>query len=420
MNQSKPKIIIFLYNRLFDPLIQSNFWLYIKDYLKDKNNPYKFHLITYENRDFPLTTKQNALVEQWKEQGLEWTPLTWHPGKELKNKFLDLWDGFKAVSKLRLKGYNHIATLGSVAGTYAYTYAMPLRIKLFLYQFEPHSEYAIDNGMWSKDGLQYKISHFLEKKAALYATTIASGTIFMQERVKDIWKSKAEFFRIPTVANDKKFIFDKKLRDQTRKELGIDDDVWLLYYPGKFGDLYYREEFAWMYKWLKEEEPRFHLLIVTPHSDEEVKELFDSAKISCRDYTITHSDYEHIHKYHFAADFAIISVPQGDSKKFISNIKVGEYLCAGLPFLINKGVSEDYIYATEKNVGVVVDGFVKEEIKKTLPKIRHYLKQDRDELRKHCRKVGLEYRGFDVLNQKFKEALISLTSNQIKSAKNLI
>jgi len=55
-----------------------------------------------------------------------------------------------------------------------------------------------------------------------------------------------------------------------------------------------------------------------------------------KDYTLRHSDYENIHKYHFASDFAIISVPQGPSKKFISNIKVGEYLTAGLPFLINK------------------------------------------------------------------------------------
>ncbi len=407
----KKKVIIYLYNRLFDPLIQSNFWLYIKDFLEDGNNPYQFHLITYENPEFPLTVGQNELVEQWKKQGLEWTPLTWHPGKELKNKIYDLLDGFRTVAKLRLKGYNHIVTLGSVAGTFAYMFALPLRLKLYLYQYEPHSEYAIDNKMWSEDGLQYKISHFLEEKAALYAKTVASGTIFMQERVKDIWKSKADFIRIPTVANDKKFIFNEKEREETRKRLGIRDDQWVLYYPGKFGDLYYREEFAYMYKWLKEEEPRFHMLIVTPHKDEEVIELFEKAGVPREDYIIEHSDYDNIHKYHFAADFAIISVPQGPSKKFISNIKVGEYLCAGLPFLINKGVSEDYIYATEKNVGVVVDGFTEDEIRKAAPKIRAYLEQDRDALRKHCREVGLEYRGFEVLNKKFKEAMLSLTSN---------
>jgi len=407
---SKPKIIIFLYNRLFDPLIQSNFWLYIKDYLEGEDNPYDFHLITYENTEFPLTLEQEALVKMWKVKGLTWTALSWHQGSGLKEKFVDLFNGFRTVSKLRLKGYNHIVTLGSVAGTYAYTYALPLRMKLFLYQFEPHSEYAIDNGMWSVESKQYKISHFLEKRAALFATTIASGTVFMEERVKEIWHSKADFIRIPTVANDKKFIFNQKERKETRKALGIAEDAWVLYYPGKFGDLYYKEAFAWMYKWLKEEESRLHLLIVTPHSNEEVKTLFDSAKVDTSDYTVVHTSYDEIHKYHFASDFAIISVPPGPSKKFISNIKVGEYLCAGLPFLITKGVSEDYIYATEKDVGVVVDDFVKEDVKKAWPEIKEYLERNKNVLREHCREVGLAYRGFEVLNEKFKSALVSLTT----------
>lgn len=412
MHQEKPKIIIFLYNRLFDPLIQSNFWLYIKEYLKSEETPYDFHLVTYENPRFPLSDAEEALVQEWKKQGLKWTPLLWHQGSGLKEKFVDLFHGLKVVSKLRLQGYNHIVTLGSVAGTYAYTYALPLRMKLFLYQFEPHSEYAVDNGMWSRESKQYKISHFLEKKAALYATTIASGTVFMQERVKDIWQSKADFIRIPTVANDKKFLFDPTLRKQTRQALGIAEDAWVLYYPGKFGDLYYKEAFAWMYKWLKEEEARLHLLIVTPHTDEEVKALFGSAGVDAKEYTVVHTSYDEIHKYHFASDFAIISVPPGPSKKFISNIKVGEYLCAGLPFLITKGVSEDYIYATEKDVGVVVDDFVKEEIKNAWSEIKAYLERDKESLRKHCREVGLAYRGFDVLNEKFKSALVSLTSKQ--------
>jgi len=407
--QQKPKVIIFLYNRLFDPLIQSNFWLYIKDFLEDENNPYQFYLITYENPAFPLTDEHNRLVAEWKEKGLEWSTLQWHQGSSLKNKFIDLFNGFKLVAKLRMQGYNHIMTLGSVAGTYAYTYAFPLRMKLFLYQFEPHSEYAIDNGMWSKESLQYKISHYLERKAAQYATTIASGTVFMQERVQNIWNSRADFIKIPTVAHDQKFIFNEKDRKETREKLGIGEDKWVLYYPGKFGDLYYKEAFAWMYKWLNEEEPRLHMLIVTPHTDEEVKALFDGAGVSAWDYTITHSDYENIHKYASASDFAIISVPPGPSKKFISNIKVGEYLCNGLPFLITRGVSEDYIYAEEKDVGVVVDDFIESEVKNAWPEIKEYLTRDPYELRKHCREVGLDYRGFNVLNKKFKEALASLT-----------
>jgi hypothetical protein len=383
------KVVIFLYNRFFDALIQGNFWLYINDYLKDDNNNIQFHLITYEDSRFPLSAEQQVKVEAWKQQGLEWTQLEWHPGTGIGSKVADIWSGLLAVAGLRRKGYRHIVTLASVAGTYAYIYGWLLRMRLFMYQFEPHSEYAIDNGMWSDKSYVYKVSHFLERRAAHFATAIASGTRFMQQRLEIEWQVKGKFFKIATVANDKKFHFKQEDREAMRAKLGLSDDQWVLFYPGKFGSLYYYEETAWMYRWLHELEPRLHFLIVTPHTDDEVHAIFDGAGVERTSYSICHSDYEHIHNYFFAADFAIIAVPPGPSKKFISNIKVGEYLCAGLPFLITRGVSEDYLVANEQKVGVVVD----------------YLEVEPEERRNHCREVGLDYRGFENLNAVFKSAI---------------
>ena len=403
-------VIIFLYNRFFDPLIQGNFWLYINDYLQDPASPVRFHLITYEDPKFPLTPAQQAQTAAWQRQGLQWTRLQWHQGTGIGSKVADIGSGLRAVARLRLRGLRHIVTLGSVAGTFAYLYARLLGMKLFLYQFEPHSEYAIDNGMWSESSAVYKVSHYLERKAAQFAVAIASGTRFMQERLEKVWAVKGRFFKIATVANDKKFIFDPQLRQDTREQLGLRPEQWVLFYPGKFGSLYYKEETAWMYRWLHDLEPRLHFLIVTPHTDEEVHAIFDAAAVPRDSYTIAHSDYPDIHRYFFAADFAIIAVPPGPSKKFISNIKVGEYLCAGLPYLITKGVSEDYLVATEKGVGVVVDDFREADVKKAWPGIKRFLEMDPEVRREHCRAVGLDYRGFASLNTRFKAAIEHLTS----------
>lgn len=407
---NKPTVAIYLYNRLFDPLIQSNFWLYIKDYLNDASSPVRFHLITYEDPSFPLTTEQQALVADWKSRGLEWTALTWHPGMSLKQKGTDLLSGLMLLGKLRLQGIRHVMTLGSVAGTFAYLCASVLRMRLFLYQYEPHSEYSVDNGMWARSSLQYKISQLLERRAARFASVVASGTKFMQERLQQVWQSKASFVKIPTVANDKKFLFDQGLRDVVRDELGLAPDTYLLFYPGKFGGLYYQKETALMFRWLHELEPRLHFLIVTPHADAEVIELFDQAGVDRTAYTIRHSDYADIHRYYFGADFAVIAVPPGLSKKFVSNIKVGEYLLAGLPYLITRGVSEDYLFADENDVGVVVDDFNEPEIKAAWPKIQKYLQRDPQERRAHCREKGLGYRGFETLNPRFRQAVSILVS----------
>lgn len=403
------KIIIYLYNRLFDPLIQGNFWLYINSLLEEKECGVIFHVITYEDDRFPLTPEQELQVTKWKQQGLAWTALRWHPGIGIKQKVSDILAGFRVVTRLRACGYQRIISLGSVAGTFAYLYASVLKQRLFLYQYEPHSEYAVDNGMWLADSMQTRISRILERRAARFATVVTSGTCFMEKRVKHVWQSRAVFIKLPTVANDQKFVFDSSLRAEMREQLGLTEERKILFYPGKFEGLYYGDETAWIFRWLLDEDPKLFFLIVTPHDDAEVISRFNRARVPSKSYAVCHSDYANIQRYFFAADFAVIAVPPGPSKKFISNIKVGEYLLSGLPYLITKGVSEDYIFAEENDVGVVVDDFSESEIRVAWPKIREYLECDPEKRRSHCRKKGLSYRGFEKLNPKFRRAIDILT-----------
>jgi hypothetical protein len=281
---------------------------------------------------------------------------------------------------------------------------------MFIHTFEPHSEYAAESGIWNSNGLMFKSLNFLERRAAFFAVAIASGTRFMEARLKNEWNVKGKFFKIPSVANSQKFLFNQTVRDETRKELGLRPEQWTIFYPGKFGSLYYRTETALMYRFLRELEPRLHFLIVTPHTDSEVHSIFSEAGLPRDSYTISHSEYPGIHRFYFAADFAIIAVPPGPSKKFVSNIKVGEYLLAGLPYLITRGVSEDYLFAEENDVGVVVDDFNEHEIKAAWPKIQRYLQMDPHERRLHCREKGLEYRGFETLNPRFRQAVSILVS----------
>ncbi|MBK6991977.1 MAG: hypothetical protein IPH34_09150 [Chitinophagaceae bacterium] len=134
-------------------------------------------------------------MDEWIAKGLKWKKLYWHPGQGMVNKARDIISGFFAVMGLRFKGYRHIVTLASVAGSFGYMYAVILRMRLFLYQYEPHSEYAIDNKMWPANSKQFKISHYLERKSAHFATVIASGTRFMEERLKLEWKVKGAFVK---------------------------------------------------------------------------------------------------------------------------------------------------------------------------------------------------------------------------------
>ncbi len=402
----KPKVIIYLYNRLFDPVIQSNFWLFIDGELSSHLSSIEFHLISYEDTNFPLTSEQQVLVTRWKSQGLHWHKLSWHSGLSIKAKVIDLWNGFKAIAGLRSKGMSKIISVASISGGFVYLFSLVLPLKRFVYCYEPHSEYAADNGIWNRDSIHYKLLNWLEKKCVKNAAIVSSGTKFMEKRIKQEWKfDKPKFLKIPTVVNDEKFTFNSSDRQSVRNEMGIEESMKVIFYPGKFGDLYYEHEIARMYRVLREGIDNLHFLIVSPNNKEYIVALFDKYAIPKTSYSITQSNYESIHRFFSAADFGIIAVPPGQSKKFVSNIKVGEYLCAGLPYLITEGVSEDYLYATEKNVGVVVKGFSESEIKLAIPEIETFLNQDSNRLRDHCRKIGQPYRGYSYLKNTFSRAL---------------
>jgi hypothetical protein len=401
-------IIIFLYNRLFDPLIQGNFWLYIRDYLNDSAAPVRFHVVTYEDPRHPLTEAQKALVAEWRAQGLEWTALTWHPGLSLTRKARDVLSGFLTVLRLRVMGWRHIVALGSVAGSFAYMCARPLRMRLFLYQYEPHSEVSRDAGAWSETSPQHRLARHFERTSAEYAHVIASGTRFMGERLKGEWGVRAAFFRIPTVVNETKFHHDQQVAERMRAELSLEPDQPVLFYTGKFGGLYYDIEIAQAFSWLREYEPRLHLLIVTPNKDSDVHALFERAGVAREHYSVCHSRYDEIERFYFVGDLGLITIPPGPGQKFRSSIKVGEYLCAGMPFLTPAGVSEDYLHATEQDVGVVVDDFGEPAMRRAWPEIKRYLDMDREIRRERCRAFGIVYRGFSSLNPVFRAAIDAL------------
>jgi hypothetical protein len=94
---SERTIIVYLYYRLFDPIVQSTLWLYIKDMLDDPIESTRIHVISYENPQFPLTPEQRRLAEAWQAQGLEWTALSWHRGIGLGQKLADLLAGFRVA-----------------------------------------------------------------------------------------------------------------------------------------------------------------------------------------------------------------------------------------------------------------------------------------------------------------------------------
>jgi hypothetical protein len=279
-----------------------------------------------------------------------------------------------------------------------------------LYQYEPHSEYAVDNGIWLKDSKQFKMLHFLEKRSALYATVISTGTDRMIKRLHD-WNAEAAVFKIPSVADDKKFVFSSEARNKIRLDLSIPEQSKVIVYPGKFGELYYAEELIGVFDVIRLSIPNTFFLVITGMDKELIRGWFSQKGMPVDCYRIVTANYTEMPDYLSAADLGIVSVRPGKSSIFRSNIKTGEYLCTGLPYLVCKDVSEDDRYALRDQVGVVVDDFSPDEIARVIPEIRSFLELPLEIRIEKCRKSGLEYRGYTQLKNTFKLAIEKLTGS---------
>lgn len=401
---NKKKLLFFFYNKWNDPLLQSNIVLFIYELASLKI--YDIAVITYEDPKYLITHHElENLKFDLKTKGITLHTLKWHAGTNMFLKLVDVFTGFFAIANFILfKKYNKVISLGSIAGSFIYIYSIILRYKYYLYQYEPHSEYAIDNNIWSKNSLQFKVLNWFEKKSAKSASVITSGSDYMGERLKNL-NIKAGFFKLTSVVDEIKFNFFVNKRDEIRKALNISYDAKVFIYPGKLGDLYCScEEIITLIKSYVKMDEKIHFLIISPQF-KELNHLIEILKLSNRCTIIPPVLHNELPFLLSVADIGIVAVNPGPSKKFITNIKVGEYLCSGLPYLICEGVSEDYLIAEKYNVGIVINSFTENEYKQSYKKLNELLCESKAIVAQRCRTIGIEYRGFVNQYAKFVKAI---------------
>ncbi|OWP61481.1 hypothetical protein CDA63_19235 [Hymenobacter amundsenii] len=386
-------VIVFVYNSADDPLFKGNL-LPLLFQMSENQPDLRFHLITYEQKKYALTEgERQERMAEWAKSQITWHPLTWHSGRfKLAKKAYDLAVGFALCLALRLQGAQTIMGMCTVAGSFAFIIAKLSGLRYFGYQYEPHSEFMRDCGVWPADGLAYRSLHYVEGLVGRHADILSTGTSHMLTRLEN-WHSTAHTYRLPTGVDEMRFEFTATGRAQVRARYGLKETQPVILYLGKFGDLYYSTEVGALFQGLSDEILGLHLLIVTPDEPEYVKGLMKAAGVAEDTFTITRSRYEEVPAYISAADFGLVAVPPLPSQRFRSPIKVGEYLCCGLPYLVCKGVSEDDLVANQYGVGVVVDRFDRREGARMATEVAEFLAEDKEKLRSRCREAGIAYRG---------------------------
>ena len=380
-------IFIFAYYSYKDPVFQSAVLPYFIGLSEGTN--FRFVLITFEQQKYKL---QSGEAEEIKAELLKhniiWVKAYWHSGKFkiLKKTFDFLWG-------ILLSGYlvirykvSSIYSEGFPGAIIGHNLAKIFSLPHLVHTYEPHTDYMVEAGVWSADSWEARLLKIYEEKVAKGAKCIFTATEGMIKRLEGL-NINAQIYRVPSCVDMSVFKFSQEGRDAVRKKYEIQKTDCVITYLGKFGGMYMDEEVFDFFKICEySTELNYRYLIITPDHTEIILKYISIKELDLSKFIIVTLSRTEIGDYLSASDFGLVSVRQRPSKQFCSPIKNGEYWACGLPILIPKGISDDYLFAQEHNIGIVFEDMSSKSMEEVSEKIVEWqMKNNKEEVTKRCR-----------------------------------
>jgi glycosyltransferase involved in cell wall biosynthesis len=183
----------------------------------------------------------------------------------------------------------------------------------------------------------------------------------VSRKLREYFLSKKQFplnkFEIvPCCADEQLFFYDDAVRNSIRSELGIADDRLVLLYSGGLDRPWQIPDFVFdVFANLYKRDEKIFLICLTPHQ-EIVDKFALKHHISELDIWTSYIGYHDINRYLNAADIGLLFREDTPTNNVASPTKFAEYLMAGLPVLISRGIGDLSGFVSEHpEVGLVVD-----------------------------------------------------------------
>lgn len=346
-------IFVFAYYSIKDPIFQSA----VLPYLKLMRGEMQFVLLTWEQEQFNLEEDElNEVKSDLAAYGIIWRSTKWHSGIfKMPKKIYDFAKGllisWRLIVKYRADKIYSEGFPGAIIGHFL---SKATGIKHVIHTFEPHADYMVEAGVWTRRSWEYRFLKKMEIPVALHADCIITATegyknVLLSDGVKNIQV-------IPSCIDPNLFHFMPNERYRIRKSLKIEEGQIAIVYLGKIGGMYMDDEiFAFFKNCLDINFDKFTFLLLTNEPLEAIDKYLAKYNIPKEKILIKWLPGKEVPAYLSAADVGFCGIKPIPSRRFSSPIKNGEYWACGLPILIPKGISDDYIISQEEKIGFVFE-----------------------------------------------------------------
>lgn len=288
-----------------------------------------------------------------------------------------------------------IDSKAALAGGMAYLVHRFTGVPFIVESFEPHSDYMADTGTWSRKGLYYRLSDWLERKQLSHARFLVTVTNNFARDLLQAGYSQRRVRVIPSITDLDQFRFDPKARQEVRAELGWTNAV-VGVYVGKFGGLYFDKESYQFFKIAHQVfGDRFRLVLLTKEPREVIDAGLREVDLDPGNVIVRFEEHHRVPRWLSAADFGYSLVRPSPSSPYMSPVKNGEYWAAGLPVLICDGVADDHLIVKERpECGSVFDPQSASSVEAGFKHLQDLM--NLSGTRDACMQVAREYRGLHI------------------------
>ena len=381
----KNRILFISYDGLTDPLGQSQ----VLPYLIHLNRlNYEIHILSTEKNENFLNNKKviESIVDK---ENLKWFYIEYTKTPPIFSTIKDVRSLNRRVRKLHKQyNYSFLHCRSYISALVGLSMKRKFGLK-FLFDMRGFwADERIDGGIWNPKLLPFKmIYNFFKKKEKQYlleADHVISLTYNGKNEMRswDFLKNKNDNISvIPCCADLEHFDFQKIPIDiDTKRELGIKDDAFVLCYLGSVGTWYMQDEMLDYFKVQLKSMPNSVFLWIT--KDDSLLIIEAAEKLGIADkMVIKPSERSDLPKIISICDASIFFIKPLFSKKASSPTKQAELLGMGIPLICNSNVGDTNEILEKENVGLVTADFTEAGYQNIVDGLPDMAKIDKHHLR---------------------------------------
>ncbi|MGV9011022.1 MAG: glycosyltransferase [Flavobacteriales bacterium] len=348
----KPAVVVVCGHGIMDPLVSTLMLDYVFR-LQAEGAGYRILLVTEEPGRVEVP---DELLGRLRSADITWFPMSYElGGRQFAQR---AWNVLRLIEKsfwfVRGSRIKVVVGFLSMAGSYASVLRSLGFHRFVLVNYEPHSRYMVETGVWREGSAKTRVARYFERRQLLNADVVvapATAAVDLVRRSGSKARIVLQGVTVDVVKNRRR----PAEGDHIRQELGLVGKT-VLVYVGKFNGLYYSEADHVRFMAAScAEDPRIHHLVITfPTNARILKQLGNTAGLDGRFTVKGPVAPEELPTFLSAADLGVIAIPPTLSQRFRSPVKSALYWAAGLPIVIAQGVSDDWWIAKERKIGIVV------------------------------------------------------------------